>query len=108
MRVVEGLLFLVLQSVGGALFANAVVSVGLMRRPTTHWMWGTLGALPRGRFVAYFGLLGFAWLTAVWLMWFWRGERYSAPIAGVLAAIAVPLVVAWVVAILRNRKAPVS
>jgi hypothetical protein len=108
MRFVEGLLFLVFQGVGAVLSANAVVSVGLMRRPTTHWIWGTLGALPRGRFVAYFGLLGFAWCTAVWLIWFLRGERYTAPIAGALAAIAVPLVVGWVVAILRNRKAPVS
>ncbi|MFG2044821.1 hypothetical protein [Dactylosporangium sp. NPDC048998] len=97
-----------LQSVGGTLFGYAVGSVGLMRRPTTHRIWGTLGALPRGRFVAYFGLLGFSWLVAVWLMWFWRGEAYTVPIAGALAAIAVLLVVGWVVAILRNRKVPVS
>ncbi|WP_433606847.1 hypothetical protein ACQP2P_31160 [Dactylosporangium sp. CA-139114] len=104
MRVVEGLLYLALQSVGAALFANAVVSVGLLRRPTTQRMWGTLGALPRARFVAYFGGLGLAWFIAVWLMWFWRGAPYTVPIAAVLAAIALVLAVGWAVAVVRRAR----
>ncbi|WP_344617103.1 hypothetical protein [Dactylosporangium salmoneum] len=36
--------------------------------------------------MAYFGLLGFGWFIAVWLMWVWWGERYTVPVAGALAA----------------------
>ncbi|WP_426513190.1 hypothetical protein ACPPVO_22735 [Dactylosporangium sp. McL0621] len=99
MRLAEGLLYLALVSVGGGLFGFAVVSVGLLRRPTAQRMWGRLGTLPRGRFAAYFGLLGLAWAGAVWLLWFLRGERYTVPLAG----IAVLLTVGWVIGILRNR-----
>ncbi|MER7277118.1 hypothetical protein ABT369_21995 [Dactylosporangium sp. NPDC000244] len=104
MRVVEGLSYLALASVGAGLHGHAVVSVGLLRRPTTQRMWGTLGALPRARFVAYFGGLGLAWFIAVWLVWFWRGEPYTVPIAAALAAVALVLAAGWAVAVLRRAR----
>nr|BFE60670.1 hypothetical protein GCM10020063_051960 [Dactylosporangium thailandense] len=97
-------MYLALASVGAALLGNAVVSAGLLRRPTTQRMWGTLGALPRARFVAYFGGLGLAWFIAVWLVWFWRDEPYAVPVAGALAVIALVLVAGWVVAVRRDRR----
>ncbi|MEU7872592.1 hypothetical protein [Dactylosporangium sp. NPDC049140] len=95
-------------SIGGGLFGYAVVSVGLLRRPTTQRMWGRFGTLPRGRFAAYFGSLGLAWAASVWLLWFLRGERYTVPVAGALAGIAVLLAVGWVVGVLRNWGAQAS
>ncbi|MET7426408.1 hypothetical protein [Dactylosporangium sp. NPDC005555] len=108
MRIAEGLLFMALMSIGGTLFGHAVVSVGWLRQPTNHRMWGTLGALPRGRFAAYFGVLGFAWLTIAVLLWFGRGESYTVPIVGALGALVAILVIGWIAAVVRNRKTPVT
>jgi hypothetical protein len=82
MRVAEGLLYLALFSTGAGLFGYTVVSVGRLHRPTMHRMRGRLGALPKGRFAAYFWSLGLAWAGAVWRLWCWRGERYMVPVAG--------------------------
>ncbi|MDG6109525.1 hypothetical protein Daura_31760 [Dactylosporangium aurantiacum] len=103
MRFVEGVVFLLVQAVGGALFGYAVAAVGMRRRPTPQRIWGTLGALPRAQFAAYFGVLGLAWLTAVWLIWFLRGERYTVPVAGALGVVVVVLVAGWIAAVLRDR-----